>query len=106
MSEQNMNVDEQYRIRSGQSAARGATGDGETGVPAGEQGISNRPGDAEADSDEDDPIQAQGPQPEDANEGREAGADEGAPIEDDEEYEDGEDEEAEDDTTELPVEPR
>ena len=106
MSEQNLKVDEQDRIRSGQSAARGATGDGRTGVAAGEQGISNRPGDAEADSDEDDAIQAQGPQPEDANEGQEAGADGGAPIEDDDEYEDEEDEEAEEDTTDLPVEPR
>lgn len=48
MAAKNAQSDEQERIRLGQSAAHGATGDGRTGVPAGEQGISNRPGDAEA----------------------------------------------------------
>ena len=54
MSGQNPKRDEEERIRSGQSAARGATGDGQTAVPAGEQGISNRAGDAEAADDHDD----------------------------------------------------
>ena len=58
MSEQNSRS-EQERIRSGQSASRGANGDGRTGVPAGEQGISNRPGDAEAALDDGDAGEAQ-----------------------------------------------
>ena len=40
-----MNEAEQDRISRGQSVAIGDTGDGTTGVPGDEQGISNRPGD-------------------------------------------------------------
>ena len=47
MTEQTRKRDEQERIQRGQSAARGDTGDGRTGVPDGEQGISNRAGDAD-----------------------------------------------------------
>jgi hypothetical protein len=55
MSKQDSKSEQQWS-RQGQSAARGATGDGDTGVPAGEQGISNRPGDADVVPDEDDAV--------------------------------------------------
>jgi hypothetical protein len=46
-----MNEAEQDRVSQGQSIARGDTGDGVTGVPEEEQGISNRPGDREPSGD-------------------------------------------------------
>jgi hypothetical protein len=45
MANPDMNPAEQDRVSRGQSIAKGDTGDGETGVPAQEPGISNRPGD-------------------------------------------------------------
>lgn len=60
MSKQNPKSGEHLRIRQGQSSARGATGDGDTGVPAGEQGMSNRPGDVDVVPDEDDAAEGQG----------------------------------------------
>ena len=47
MTEPNRNRETEERLRSGQSAAQGDTGDGNTGVPEFEQGISNRAGDKE-----------------------------------------------------------
>ena len=41
------NATDKDRVAMGQSIPRGDTGDGKTGVPADEQGISNRPGDRE-----------------------------------------------------------
>jgi hypothetical protein len=38
-------IPDEQRSAFGQSVALGDTGDGDTGVPAGEQGISNRPAD-------------------------------------------------------------
>jgi hypothetical protein len=46
-----MKQTEQDRVSQGQSIALGDTGDGVTGVPAQEQGISNRPGDRDLDGD-------------------------------------------------------
>jgi hypothetical protein len=101
MAKQNPTSDEQERIRRGQSAALGDTGDGRTGVPAGEQGISNRPGDTGVASDAD------------ATEGEDDEPDDDAPDddvttdvdvedddeddEDDEDEEDGEDEDEDED---------
>lgn len=45
MANPDMNQADQDRVSRGQSIAKGDTGDGDTGVPAHEQGISNRPGD-------------------------------------------------------------
>jgi hypothetical protein len=69
MSEQDSKSDEQERIRMGQSAARGATGDGQTGVAPDRQGISNRPGDAGAVLDEDEELEAQDDEAEEDDEG-------------------------------------
>ena len=41
-------ISDEQRQALGQSVPLGDTGDGNTGVPAGEQGISNRPGDRAA----------------------------------------------------------
>ena len=48
-----MNEAEQDRVSRGQSIAKGDTGDGATGVPQEEQGISNRPGDTDPDGQRD-----------------------------------------------------
>ena len=81
MSGQNPESHEEGRIRSGQSAARGATGDGQTGVPTGEQGISNRPGDAD-DPDDDDALDVQGPDPDADQREEEAGGRRDVPDDD------------------------
>ena len=58
MSNPKMNESEQDRISRGQSIAKGDTGDGATGVPEDEQGISNRPGDRDRAGDADGVISA------------------------------------------------
>jgi hypothetical protein len=47
------NTNQDQNLDADKAKPRGDTGDGHTGVPAGEQGISNRPGDAEEEQDED-----------------------------------------------------
>jgi hypothetical protein len=47
---------EQDRASQGQSIPTGDTGDGATGVPAQEQGISNRPGDRDLGGDAEDDV--------------------------------------------------
>jgi hypothetical protein len=94
VSGQNPKNHEKERIRSGQSAARGATGDGQTGVPAGDQGISNRPGDAGG-PDDDDALEVQGPDP-DADQGEEEpGAEQDVPDDDGTDDDDDNDDAAE-----------
>jgi hypothetical protein len=53
MADPTMKRTEEDRLSQGQSLAKGDTGDGVTGVPAQEQGISNRPGDRDRGDDED-----------------------------------------------------
>jgi hypothetical protein len=47
MTDHKPNLTTEERVNMGQSVARGDTGNGNTGVPEFEQGISNRPGDAD-----------------------------------------------------------
>jgi hypothetical protein len=93
--------DEQQRPLIGQSLPLGDTGGGQTGVPAGEQGISNRPGDhavgTAAEEDEDDEDLEDEDEDEDA-----------ADEDPDEDEDDGDDdvlEDEEDETTDPGAEP-
>ena len=51
MADPKMKQTQQNRASQGQSIPKGDTGDGATGVPAQEQGISNRPGDRDLEND-------------------------------------------------------
>jgi hypothetical protein len=96
-------ISDEQRPMLGQSFALGDTGSGQTGVPAGEQAISNRPGDhaveLAGDEDEDDEDLEDEDEDEDA-------ADED--LGDDEDEDDGDDdalEDEEDETTDPGAEP-
>lgn len=67
------------RVRRGQSAALGDTGDGDTGAPSDEPGISNRPGDTDAAADDDD-VDEPDDQDEDDDELTDPAAEPGKPI--------------------------
>jgi hypothetical protein len=83
------------RVKRGQSAALGDTGNGDTGVPSDEQGISNRPGDVDSlarpATGDGDAIEIVGDSDDDA-ENEDDGGDEDELDEDEDEDEDEDDE--------------
>lgn len=53
-------ISDEQRASLGQNVPLGDIGDGQTGVPEDEQGISNRPGDLDDDDDDDDDDEDEG----------------------------------------------
>jgi hypothetical protein len=104
LANKRVRISDEQRPMLGQSFPLGDTGSGQTGVPAGEQGISNRPGDhaveLAGDEDEDDEDLEDEDEAEDA-------ADEDLDEDDEDEDEDEDDapEDEEDETTDPGAEP-
>jgi hypothetical protein len=98
LANKNERISDEQRPLIGQSLPLGDTGGGQTGVPAGEQGISNRPGDHAVGTaaEEDEDVEDEDEDEEDAAEG---------PDEDEEDGDDDALEDEEDETMDPGAEP-